>query len=99
MTAHTASSRAARSSSTGYSWWSRDLVYQPCSWEWAIRSQQVRLAIHRVLHVSMVTVMLKLLLGVLIEVFIAVSLAGAALALRDTGAQPPRRLSGRATCA
>lgn len=26
--------------STGYSWWSRDLVYQLCSWEWAIRSQQ-----------------------------------------------------------
>jgi hypothetical protein len=23
-----------------YSWWSRDLVYQLCSWEWAIRSQQ-----------------------------------------------------------
>ena len=26
--------------STGYSWWSRDLVFQLCSWEWAIRSQQ-----------------------------------------------------------
>ena len=26
--------------STEYSWWSRDLVYQLCSWEWAIRSQQ-----------------------------------------------------------
>ena len=26
--------------STGYSWWSRDFVYQLCSWEWAIRSQQ-----------------------------------------------------------
>jgi hypothetical protein len=26
--------------STGYSWWSRDLVYDLCSWEWAIRSQQ-----------------------------------------------------------
>jgi len=25
---------------TGYSWWSRDLVYQLCSWEWAIRSYQ-----------------------------------------------------------
>jgi hypothetical protein len=23
-----------------YSWWSRSLVYQLCSWEWAIRSQQ-----------------------------------------------------------
>lgn len=23
-----------------YSWWSRDLVYQLCSWEWAIRSYQ-----------------------------------------------------------
>ncbi len=23
-----------------YSWWSRDIVYQMCSWEWAIRSQQ-----------------------------------------------------------
>ena len=26
--------------STDYSWWSRDLVFQLCSWEWAIRSQQ-----------------------------------------------------------
>ena len=26
--------------STSYSWWSRDLVYHLCSWEWAIRSQQ-----------------------------------------------------------
>ena len=26
--------------STGYSWWSRDLIFQLCSWEWAIRSQQ-----------------------------------------------------------
>jgi hypothetical protein len=26
--------------STGYSWWSRDLVYELCSWEWAIRSYQ-----------------------------------------------------------
>lgn len=26
--------------STAYSWWSRDLVYQLCSWEWAIRSNQ-----------------------------------------------------------
>jgi hypothetical protein len=26
--------------STGYSWWSRDLVYELCTWEWAIRSQQ-----------------------------------------------------------
>lgn len=26
--------------SIGYSWWSRDLIYQLCSWEWAIRSQQ-----------------------------------------------------------
>ncbi len=26
--------------SKDYSWWSRDLVYQLCSWEWAIRSQQ-----------------------------------------------------------
>jgi hypothetical protein len=26
--------------STSYSWWSRDLVYQLCSWEWLIRSQQ-----------------------------------------------------------
>ena len=26
--------------STEYSWWSRDLIYQLCSWEWAIRSQQ-----------------------------------------------------------
>lgn len=26
--------------STGYSWWSRDLVYELCSWEWAIRSNQ-----------------------------------------------------------
>ena len=26
--------------STEYRWWSRDLVYQLCSWEWAIRSQQ-----------------------------------------------------------
>ena len=25
---------------TDYSWWSRDLVYQLCSWEWAIRSYQ-----------------------------------------------------------
>jgi hypothetical protein len=33
------------------------------------------------LHVSMVTFMLKLLLGVLVELFIAVSLAGAMLAL------------------
>ncbi len=23
-----------------YSWWSRSLIYQLCSWEWAIRSQQ-----------------------------------------------------------
>lgn len=26
--------------STDYNWWSRDLVFQLCSWEWAIRSQQ-----------------------------------------------------------
>jgi hypothetical protein len=26
--------------STEYSWWNRDLVYQLCSWEWAIRSYQ-----------------------------------------------------------
>jgi hypothetical protein len=26
--------------STSYSWWSRDLVYDLCSWEWAIRSYQ-----------------------------------------------------------
>jgi hypothetical protein len=26
--------------STGYSWWSRDLVYDLCSWEWGIRSYQ-----------------------------------------------------------
>ena len=26
--------------STGYSWWSRDLVFELCSWEWAIRSYQ-----------------------------------------------------------
>ena len=26
--------------SNEYSWWSRDLVYQLCSWEWAIRSYQ-----------------------------------------------------------
>jgi hypothetical protein len=26
--------------STGYSWWSRDLVYDLCSWEWALRSYQ-----------------------------------------------------------
>lgn len=26
--------------STEYSWWSRDLIYQLCSWEWAIRSYQ-----------------------------------------------------------
>lgn len=26
--------------STGYSWWSRDLIYELCSWEWAIRSYQ-----------------------------------------------------------
>ena len=26
--------------SKGYSWWSRDLVYELCSWEWAIRSYQ-----------------------------------------------------------
>lgn len=26
--------------STGYSWWSRDFIYQLCSWEWLIRSQQ-----------------------------------------------------------
>lgn len=26
--------------STGYSWWSRDLVFELCSWEWAIRSNQ-----------------------------------------------------------
>lgn len=26
--------------STEYSWWSRDLVYDLCSWEWAIRSYQ-----------------------------------------------------------
>ena len=25
---------------TGYSWWSRDLVFELCSWEWAIRSYQ-----------------------------------------------------------
>jgi hypothetical protein len=25
---------------TEYSWWSRDLIYQLCSWEWAIRSYQ-----------------------------------------------------------
>jgi hypothetical protein len=26
--------------STEYNWWSRDLIYQLCSWEWAIRSYQ-----------------------------------------------------------
>jgi hypothetical protein len=26
--------------STGYRWWSRDLVYELCSWEWGIRSYQ-----------------------------------------------------------
>lgn len=26
--------------STAYSWWSRDLVFELCSWEWAIRSYQ-----------------------------------------------------------
>jgi hypothetical protein len=26
--------------STEYSWWSRDLVYDLCSWEWALRSYQ-----------------------------------------------------------
>jgi hypothetical protein len=26
--------------STEYAWWSRSLIYQLCSWEWAIRSQQ-----------------------------------------------------------
>ncbi len=26
--------------STGYSWWSRDLIFELCSWEWAIRSYQ-----------------------------------------------------------
>lgn len=26
--------------STEYSWWSRDLVFQLCSWEWALRSYQ-----------------------------------------------------------
>ena len=26
--------------STSYSWWSRDLIYDLCSWEWAIRSYQ-----------------------------------------------------------
>jgi hypothetical protein len=26
--------------SSAYSWWSRDLVYNLCSWEWAIRSNQ-----------------------------------------------------------
>ena len=26
--------------STAYSWWSRDLVYELCSWEWSIRSYQ-----------------------------------------------------------
>ena len=26
--------------SKDYSWWSRDVVFQLCSWEWAIRSQQ-----------------------------------------------------------
>jgi hypothetical protein len=26
--------------STEYSWWSRSLIFQLCSWEWAIRSQQ-----------------------------------------------------------
>lgn len=26
--------------STSYSWWTRDLVFQLCSWEWAIRSYQ-----------------------------------------------------------
>ena len=26
--------------STEYSWWSRDLVFELCSWEWAIRSYQ-----------------------------------------------------------
>jgi len=26
--------------SRGYSWWSRDIVFELCSWEWAIRSYQ-----------------------------------------------------------
>lgn len=26
--------------STEYAWWSKSLIYQLCSWEWAIRSQQ-----------------------------------------------------------
>ena len=26
--------------STGYSWWSRDFIFQLCSWEWALRSYQ-----------------------------------------------------------
>ena len=26
--------------STGYAWWSKDLIYDLCSWEWAIRSYQ-----------------------------------------------------------
>ena len=62
-------------------WWSRSLIFKLCEWEWAIRFSSMSGSSSAVSCFHFEALMSELLFGVIVEAFIAVSLAGAILAL------------------